>query len=264
MSVTNDTLLQAVADVATRMGAAALRRYRSDMVVRLKADGSPVTDADLDAEHAARRWIESHFPGDAIVGEELGGTPASSGRSWYLDPIDGTKSFVRGVPLWGSMAAVVEDGQVVAGAVRFPALGEIIAAARGLGTHSGGARCRVSDVARVEDALLLTTSARAGDDPIPRPLWRALADRAGLVRTWGDCYGYLLVATGRAEAMYDPRLSPWDAAAVTVIVEEAGGVFTDAHGASDIFSGSAIATNAALADSVREALGALARRGTGR
>jgi histidinol phosphatase-like enzyme (inositol monophosphatase family) len=264
MKTSKETLLQAVADVATRMGAAALRRYRSRLAVRRKDDGSPVTDADLDAERAARRWIQSHFPGDAIVGEEYGGAPAPAGRSWYLDPIDGTKSFVRGVPLWGSMAAVVEDGEVIAGAVRFPALGEIVAAARGLGAHAGGVRCRVSDVTRIEDATLLTTSARAGDDPVPRERWRALADRAALVRTWGDCYGYLLVASGRAEVMYDPRLSPWDAAAVAVIVDEAGGRFTDVSGAPGIFGGSGLATNAALAETVREALNARAGTEAGR
>jgi len=254
MNSNPETLLQAVADVATRMGASALRRYRSGLDVREKDDGTPVTDADLDAERAARRWIESHFPGDAVVGEEYGGSEAPTGRSWYIDPIDGTKSFVRGVPLWGSMAAVVEDGEVIAGAVRFPALGEMVAAARGLGAHANGVRCQVSDVARIEDALLLTTSARASGDPMPRERWRALADRAALVRTWGDCYGYLLVATGRAEVMYDAQISSWDAAAVAVIVEEAGGVWSDATGKPGIFGGSALATNAALADVVREAL----------
>lgn len=256
MNVSIDNLLEAVTLVATRMGAAALRNFRTGLDVREKEDGTPVTDADLDAERAARRWIESHFPGDAVVGEEYGGEKAQRGRSWYIDPIDGTTSYVRGVPLWGSMAAVVEGGEVVAGAVRFPALGEIVAAARGRGTYVGGVRCRVSDVARIEDALLLTTTARTSGDPMPRERWRALGDRAGLVRTWGDCYGYLLVATGRAEVMYDPRLSSWDAAAVAIIVEEAGGTFTDALGRPGIFGGSGLATNAALADVVREALGA--------
>ena len=264
MNTSMDNLLEAVTHVATRMGAAALRNFRRGLDVREKDDGTPVTDADLDAERAARRWIESHFPGDAVVGEEYGGNQAPKGRSWYIDPIDGTKSFVRGVPLWGSMAAVVENGQVIAGAVRFPALGEIVAAARGRGAHLGGVRCRVSDVARIEDALLLTTSARASGDPIPRERWRALTDRAGLVRTWGDCYGYLLVATGRAEVMYDPQLASWDAAAVAIIVEEAGGTFTDALGKSGIFGGSGLATNAALADAVRDALTAGAGQGAGR
>lgn len=256
MSTTTATLVQAVADVATRMGTTALRRYRSGIAARAKEDGTPVTDADLDAEGAARRWIESHFPGDAIVGEEYGGTPSETGRSWYIDPIDGTKTFMRGVPLWGSMAAVVENGVVLAGAVRYPALEEIVAAGRGLGTFANGVRCKVSDVARIEDALLLTTNARSGDDAIPRERWRALADRAALVRTWGDCYGYLLVASGRAEVMYDPKLESWDAGAPEVIVEEAGGRFTDVRGEPGIFGGSGLATNAALSDLVREALGA--------
>ncbi len=256
MNVSTSALVQAAADVATRMGTTALRRYRIGIAARAKEDGTPVTDADLDAEGAARRWIESHFPGDAIVGEEYGGAPSATGRSWYIDPIDGTKTFMRGVPLWGSMAAVVENGVVLAGAVRYPALGEIIAAGRGLGAHANGVRCHVSEVARIEDALLLTTNARSGDDAIPRERWRSLADRAALVRTWGDCYGYLLVASGRAEVMYDPKLDPWDAAAVEVIVEEAGGRFTDVKGEPGILGGSGLATNAVLADPVRAALGA--------
>lgn len=259
MTLSMEGLLEAAADVARVMGAAAIARYRRGIDVRTKADGSPVTDADLAAERAGRAWLEQRFPDDAIVGEELGGTP-ERGRCWYLDPIDGTKSYVRGVPLWGALAGVVENGRVIAGAAAFPAVEEHIAAATGCGTWHDGHRARVSDVARLEDAVLLSTRGHIPDGAL-RARCAALAAGAGMVRSWGDAYGYLLVATGRAEIMIDDRLSPWDAAAVSILVDEAGGRFSNLAGAPGPFGGSGLATNAALSGTVRRALHAGAPEG---
>ncbi len=244
-------LLEAVQDAARVAGGVAMRHYRSNLAVESKADGSPVTIADREAEAEARAWIGARFPMDGIEGEELGVVRTNARRRWIIDPIDGTKTFVRGVPLWGTLIAVVEGTEVLAGATFCPAVGEMVVAARGEGAWWNGARCSVSKVDRLERATILTTDERFRGDEGRRRAWQRLSDRATVSRTWGDCYGYLLVATGRAEAMVDGTMSAWDAAAVQPIIEEAGGVFTDWSGARTAFGGSAVATNAILADEVR-------------
>lgn len=259
MTETTPVLLEAAREVARVAGAAALRHARAVLEVETKADGSPVTRADREAEQAAREWLAERFPADGVVGEEFGETRPGAARRWFLDPVDGTKSFVRGVPLWGSMVGVIEDGVVVAGAIAYPALGEEIAAARGAGCWWNGSRCRVSAVADLARATVLATEERFACDPRKKAAWDALANRAGLSRTWGDCYGYLLVATGRAELMTDGVLHAWDAVPLVPIVEEAGGVLTDWTGGPAGFGEGAIATNAALADAARAVLFAAAR-----
>ncbi len=246
-------LMEAAAEVARAAGLAAFAHWRSDLAVEWKGDGSPVTRADREGEMAARAWLAGRYPGDGILGEELGERPGTTGRRWILDPIDGTRSFVRGVPLWGSLVALAEGEEVLAGAMFFPALGELIAAAPGRGCWHDGVRAQVSQVATLADATLLTTSTPASDWP---PGIQGLVDAAGTARTWGDCYGYLLVATGRAEAMVDLRMADWDSACLLPIVEEAGGVFTDLAGRRTGFGGSAVATNAALSQAVRTRLAA--------
>lgn len=253
------SLLQAVAELARLAGDVAQRHFRTNVAVELKGDGSPVTAADRAAETAAREWIRARFPADGILGEEFGIERPDARRRWIMDPIDGTKSFVAGVPLWGTLVAVAEGDAVLAGAAYFPPVGELVAAAPGEGCWWNGARCRVSDVARLEDATVLTTDERFAGEPARGEGWRRLAGRARVARTWGDCFGYLLVATGRAEVMVDPEMSPWDSAALQPIVAEAGGVFTSWDGDASAFAGSVVATNARLADSARALLAA--RRG---
>ena len=248
------SLMEAAVAVAQLAGSIALGYYRSGLSVETKSDGSPVTVADRAAEQGAREWIEARFPSHGILGEELGVVRPDARRRWILDPIDGTKSFVRGVPLWGTLVAVAEGDRVLAGAAFFPVVDEIVCAAPGLGAWWNGTRCRVSPVDRLEAATVLTTDERFHSDPARRETWGRMALRAAVSRTWGDCYGYLLVATGRAEVMADDILSPWDAAAVMPIVEEAGGVFTNWDGEATAFGGSAVATNAALAEEVRSLL----------
>lgn len=254
MSESLETLMQAAAEVARLAGDVAASYFRTGVVVDLKADGSPVTIADRSAEEQARRWIERRFPADGVLGEEFGVTRPDARRRWVLDPIDGTKSFVRGVPLWGTLVAVCEGEEVLAGAVYLPIGGELVAAAPGQGAWLNGARCRVSSVTDVAGATVLTTDERFKEMPAYRAGWEVLSQAAAVSRSWGDCYGYVLVATGRAEAMVDPVLSPWDAAAVMPIVTEAGGAFTSWDGRPTAFGGSAVATNAALAATVRSML----------
>jgi len=247
-------LLEAVIDAARAAGQVALRHFKSTMEVEQKHDGSPVTIADRGAERRAREWISSRFPDDGLAGEELGVERVEAPRRWIIDPIDGTKSFVHGVPLWGTLIAVCERDEVLAGAAYFPALDEMLGAARERGAWWNGTRCRVSQISSIEKATVLTTDHRFLQTPERQPGWRRLAARASIARDWGDCYGYLLVATGRAEVMLDGVLADWDAAALFPAIVEAGGVFTDCAGRPTPFGKSAVATNAQLAREARAAL----------
>ena len=253
-----NSYMDAVAEVARIAGGVALRYYGKDPDTTLKNDGSPVSIADLSAEHAAREWIERRFPEDGIIGEELPPVRGGASRRWILDPIDGTFTFLQGAPLWGTLIAVAEGEHVIAGAAFFPALVEIIVAAQGEGSWWNGARARVSSVSELAEARLLTTDARFMRNPARRESWLRLQESVGSMRTWGDCYGYLLVATGRAEIMVDDVMSAWDCAALMPIITEAGGVFTDWRGRATAFGGDAIATNAELASVAREILAASA------
>jgi len=252
--LTLDERVAPAAELARITGMVALRHYRTNLAVETKADGSPVTVADRAAETAARAWVQSRFPQDGVLGEELGEERPGAARRWIIDPIDGTKSFVRGAPLWGSLVALCEGERVLAGAAYFPAVDELVAAAPGAGCWWNGSRCQVSTVGALADATVLTTDERFSERPERAAPWRALARAASVSRTWGDCFGYLLVATGRAEVMCDGTMSVWDAAALQPIIEEAGGVFTDWLGVPTAFGGSAVATNRSLADEVRAVL----------
>jgi histidinol-phosphatase len=247
------SLLEFAVEVAWRAGRVTLAHYQTGISAELKPDDSPVTEADRAAERLARELIERRFPHDAILGEEFGETRPGAERRWILDPIDGTRSFARGVPLYGVLLAVEEAGEAIVGVLHFPALSESVYAARGEGCWWDGRRALVSEHDRMEQALLLTTSVADAEERGEMG-WKRLASRAGLVRTWGDCYGYALVATGRADIMVDPVLAPWDAAALLPVIEEAGGVFTDWQGRTTHLGGDGIATNAALAREARALL----------
>jgi len=249
-----DNYMNAVAEVATLAGNVARRYYGKSPEVRLKQDGSPVSAADYDAERSAREWIEKNFPSDGIIGEELPPTRESAKRRWVIDPIDGTFTFLQTVPLWGTLVAVMEGESVIAGAAYYPALAETVVAAPGKGAWWNGSRTVVSEVSDLSSARLVTTDARFKRDPTRRDRWLRLQDGAQTMRTWGDCYGYLLVATGRADVMVDDVMSVWDAAALLPVITEAGGAFTDWKGRTTAFGGDAIATNSLLAGAVRAIL----------
>lgn len=249
-------LLDVALEVARCAGATTLDHFQTTLDVELKSDRSPVTIADRTAEAAAREMIEQRFPDDGIVGEELGVARPDARRRWILDPIDGTLSFVHGVPLYGVLVAVEEGDDAVVGVIHFPALQETIGAARGEGCWWNDARARVSGVSDVTEALVLCTCA---EEMAPRGHadgWRQLGEQVAMVRTWGDCYGHALVATGRAEAMFDPVLARWDAAALAPVIDEAGGVYTDWSGRPTQMSDSGISTNLALAVDLRRISGA--------
>ena len=253
-AASQESLLQAVQECAELAGSVAFSHYRKNVAVEWKGDGSPVTVADRGAERAAREWIHARFPADGVLGEEFGEQAGTSGRRWLIDPIDGTKSFVRGVPLWGSLVAILEGEQVIAGAGCFPAVGESVAAADGCGCWHDGTRARVSDIGEIAAATMLITDDRAFENAALRENWQRLTGTASVRATWGDAFGYLMVATGRAEVMVDARIRAWDIACFLPIIAEAGGVFTDFAGASTAFGGNSIATNAALAAESRRIL----------
>jgi histidinol phosphatase-like enzyme (inositol monophosphatase family) len=248
-------LLAAVADLAREGGRCALEQFHKTLAVEWKSDGSPVTQADRATETLMRDWIAARFPADGILGEEFPEHNPGAPRRWIVDPIDGTASFTRGIPLWGTLVGVARGERVIAGAICCPAVDELVCAANGEGCWHNGARCRVSEVAQLSAATVLTTDVRFLSSPEKLVKWNALAAAAGAARAGSDCHGYLLVATGRAEVMVDPVMSVWDAAALVPVIEEAGGEFTDWSNRMTAFGGSTIATNAALASEARRILG---------
>ncbi len=247
-------LLAFATEVAWRAGLATLAHFQTDIVVETKPDDTPVTRADREAEHIMRDLIARRFPDDSICGEEFGETRTGARRRWIIDPIDGTRSYIRGVPLYGVMLGVEVDGDVIAGVLHFPVLNETVGAARGAGCWWNGRRALVSDCTRLDEALIVTTDRENIDRQGLSSAFDRVRRKAGTVRTWGDCYGYALVATGRAEAMFDPIVSIWDVAALVPIIEEAGGTITDWAGTPSWKTGNIVATNAGLGREIRALL----------
>ena len=245
-------LLQFAVELSRGAGDLSLQYFRKRPETSTKADGSYVTIADRQAETFLRKQIAQRFPDDGFLGEEEGETMGRSGRRWIVDPIDGTFAFVHGVPFYGVLIALEVDGELSVGVVNMPALGEIVSAAKGVGCFLNGEPTRVSTTRELKDALLLSTDfaacARYGFGPAAE----RLQERAKTSRTWGDCYGYVLVATGRADVMLDPVMNLWDCAPLLPIMEEAGGTFTDWHGERTVSGGNSIATNGLLFDEVME------------
>jgi len=243
-------LLDFAVGLARGAGEITLRHFRRSYTTEHKADGSPVTQADREAERFIRARIEERFPHDTVLGEEEATRAGTSGRRWIIDPVDGTYSFVHGVPLYGVLIALEIAGEPSLGVVNLPALGELVSAARGFGCFWNDAPARVSAVASLEDALLLSTDFGTCERYGFGAPARRLEARAGARRTWGDCYGHILVATGRAEVMLDPVMNVWDCAPLLPILEEAGGTFTDWRGRRTIHGGNAISTNGLLTETV--------------
>ena len=251
-----DSRLQFALSAAEEAGQLTLRYFRgAQFEIELKEDATPVTNADREAEQLLRKRIAATFPNDAIVGEEFTPQPGSSGFRWIVDPIDGTKSFIRGVPLYGTLVGVEQDDQSVIGVIMLPALDECLYAAAGQGAwHRRGSDsprpAKVSSRARLQEGLFCTSDCLSFAQIGREQTLQQLQAASGLSRTWGDCFGYVLVATGRAEVMVDPIMSVWDAAALKPILEEAGGTFTDWQGRPSIRSGQGIGTNGKVLEEV--------------
>lgn len=237
-------------DAARGAGRVAMEWFQSDrLIADGKADGSPVTQADKAAERFIRDAIASAHPDDGILGEEYDEVASSSGRTWVIDPIDGTKSFVHGVPLFGTLLACLEDGMPTIGVIVMPALDECVAAETGAGCwwwRSGHAatRARVTDRATLRGAMVLSTSFEYYDNAARKRAWMGLNDLGAHTRGWSDCYAFVLLATGRADAVVEPALmNLWDIACVPVIIGEAGGAWSDINGDRSLETGSMVASN---------------------
>jgi histidinol phosphatase-like enzyme (inositol monophosphatase family) len=245
--------------IAREAGQITLRYFQSDaLAVDRKSDDSPVTVADREAEQHLRGAIAERFADDAILGEEFGERAGTSGYRWILDPIDGTKSFIHGAPLYTTLVGVEHEGRGVVGVIYAPATDEMVSAAVGQGAwyvRQGGnpRRAQVSSVETLSAGLFLTTeiaSFTKHRQPDAVDVYLQLQNQSRLARTWGDAYGYLMVAVGRAEAMLDPEMNLWDAAAIQPILEEAGGTFTDWRGEPTIHGGEGVATNRCVLEEV--------------
>ncbi len=242
-------LALALADAADAITMA--RFGAMDLRVDQKPDLTPVTDADQAVEATVREVLAAERPGDSILGEEEGGTPVFSGRQWVIDPIDGTKNFVRGVPLWASLIALLEDGVPTVGVVSAPALNRRWWAGTGLGAHStfdasAPRRLSVSAVADLSSASLSFSDLTTEWEPATRERFLDLIDGVWRMRAYGDFYSYCLVAEGAVDIAVEPEVKLWDLAPLDVLVREAGGEFTDLSGNAGPHGGSAVATNGLL------------------
>ena len=214
---------------------------RLDLAVETKSDASPVTLADRGAEELMRGLIAKKFPAHGIIGEEFGSDRPDAEFVWVLDPIDGTKSFITGVPLWGTLIALLHHGQPVLGAIHQPVLGQLMLG-DGTATTLNGRPVRCRATTRIADSTVLTSDPLNPAKYQNDAAYEALTRRAKLVRTWGDCYGYLLVASGWADVCLDPIMNPWDIAALVPILRGAGGAITDWRGGAPYPAESTIAS----------------------
>ena len=240
-----DELKVAIA-AAEAAGRVAMRAFGRKVRVEHKADATPVTAFDRAAEEAARRVIARAFPYDGVLGEEFGTTRPGAEARWLIDPIDGTKSFIRGLPYWGTLVAREVGGRVTAGVVHLPAMRHTIWAARGRGAFLDGRRIRVSRHSTLKRAYVLHGDL---DLFVKHGVFNRMcpiARKGAIIKAIGDCPSYVWLASGRVEAMLEPEVDPWDIAAANVIIEEAGGRFTDWQGRDSHLIKSALATNGRL------------------
>jgi myo-inositol-1(or 4)-monophosphatase len=241
--------------VAFEAGRLTLGYFQAGVQADFKADDTPVTVADRRAEELIRAAIGKRYPTHRIVGEEFGAGAGSPGAPcWYIDPIDGTKSFIRGVPLYGVLLGLEMAGRVEVGVAYFPALDEMVSAASGLGCHLNGRRCRVLETESLARSIVSFTDAGSFEQYDRGREWQRIVEASWYRVGWSDAYGHALVASGRLELMLDPVVKPWDCGPFPVILREAGGYFGDWSGNETIHAGEAISTTARLLPEVLRVL----------
>lgn len=261
-AVSEELFAEAV-QLAEQASEITLRWFQSSgLEVEEKADGSPVTEADRAVEDFLRSEISSRWPEDAIVGEERDDHSGTSGRTWYIDPIDGTKSFAHGVPLYATLLALCDEQGPAIGVIALPALGETVAAARGKGCFHNGGKCTIMG-GTVMGGTESKVVCMSGMEYLSQEAKLRLAQSPYVLRTWGDAYGYFLVATGKIPAMLDDTMCPWDVAPLAVIIPEAGGRITSWAGDEiDVANcPSVLATNGAAHDELLELLSGSEKQG---
>jgi histidinol-phosphatase len=242
-----DKRLEVAIAAAKAGGDVALRYFRTAVQVEYKGDRSPVTRADRESEQRIVEVLTAAFPEYGIVGEELGERPGVGAR-WIIDPIDATKNFIRGIPFFASLIGLEEEGEVTVGVAYAPAVGDLLYAQKGVGAFDANGRVHVSQCRTLRDSLVLF----GGIDVFRQAgRWRGferLVQESGRQRGFGDYFGHTFVARGQAEAMVELDLQPWDMAAIKILIEEAGGRFTDFGGTATIYGGNAIASNGLVHD----------------
>ena len=245
-----DRRLEVAIAAARAAGEVALRYFRTGLEVERKHDRSPVTIADREAEQRAVAVLREAFPQHGILGEEFGEQAGSEAR-WIIDPIDGTKSFIRGIPFFATLIALEEEGEITTGAMYAPALDDLLYAQKGQGAYDRQGRLHVSSIDKLSRSMLVFGGASALRGSGYWHAYERLVDRSNRQRAYGDFFGYTFVARGQAEAMIDVDLKPWDLAALQIIIEEAGGCFTDFSGRATAFGGTAIASNRLVHEEIR-------------
>lgn len=253
MSEPLQDFLDLAVEAAYLAGRKTLAYFGAGVAVDLKADQSPVTQADRESEHFLRQKILSVYPDHTFIGEEFGETRGNPDFRWIVDPIDGTKSFIHGIPMYATLIGLEVRGKPTVGVIYLPATDELVAAAVGTGCTWNGRRARVSKVDQLNRALIVTSDQLMCNDRSNQ--FDRLARKCKYARTWGDAYGYALVATGRAEIMIDAAMNPWDCCAIIPVVSEAGGFCGSWAGETTSYGGDLVGCNRALRETVLEHLG---------
>lgn len=243
-------LRDAAVEFAGIAGEITLNYYQSNFEVETKKDDSPVTIADREAEMSIRNNIRKHFPGHGIIGEEFGKENEDRDIVWVLDPIDGTKSFLHGIPFYTTLIGILIHNEPQVGVIHAPALDEMVSAATGLGCDFNGQKASVREIKELGDATFLTTDIQSFYEYGYSDNFTELLNRTKYHRTWGDAYGHMMVAIGRADIMVDAVLNVWDAAALFPILKEAGGCYTDLNGNETIHTGNGFSTNKFLKNEI--------------
>jgi histidinol-phosphatase len=254
-----DKLLATAIEAARAAGEIALKYFRTNLVVETKADKTPVTKADRLSEAKIVEVLRAAFPDMAFLGEEMGeqgstGSGSASRARWIIDPIDGTKNFIRGIPFFATLIALEEEGEVTAGVIYAPATGDLLYAQKGQGAFANGRQVQVSTISTLKEAMLI----HGGLGDLKRSLyWQPfvrLIDQTARQRGFGDVLGHTQVICGHAEVTLEPAISPWDVAATKIIVEEAGGQYTDFSGSPSIYTGTAVISNGRVHEEVLKIL----------
>lgn len=231
-----------------------MKYYSKKFKHRIKDNNSPVTEADIKCEDYLLRRIKKHYPNHSIYSEERGIKDKKSEFRWFVDPIDGTKNFMRKYPFWGTLLALEYAGEIVLGVISMPAVNEFIYAAKDMGCIYNDKKAKVSKIRSLADSYLI----HGGLEYIVKQHYREnflnLAGDSYYCRGFGDCHGHSFIINGRAEVMVDPHVAPYDVAPIKICVEEAGGVFTDINGEKTIYGGNAIVTNGKMHDTVLKML----------
>ena len=250
-----DRYLDVAVATAFEAGQRTLAYFQTGVVAETKSDRTPVTVADREAETIIRERIADAYPGHGVLGEEFGASDEGATFRWIVDPIDGTKSFVRGVPLYAVLLGLEREGRVVAGTAYFPGVGDMVYAAEGRGCRWNGRPCHVRDTADLSQAVVSFTDAASFARHGRAEAWQRIQDASWYRVGWSDAYGHMLVATGRIELMLDPVMHPWDCGPFPVLLREAGGYFGDWSGNETIHGGEALSTTRRLLPHVLRSIG---------